>query len=377
VLKVRADDDGRGYNEPFAIALSSPGFGPITGPVTGLSCTAPGRVLPGTPVAINCTVSNSGDTALSNPELLAAIGTNQPTNVATLATINPNASVSRPFIVIAPTSGTFFTVKVTAGSVMFGEAFAATKDVIVELGSGAPTRPLISANGVVNAASSQPGLSSSQWVTIRGTNLAPVTRTLAFVNGAYPTSSDGVSVTIDGKPAFLYYLSPTQINLVSPDLNRVGTVPVVVTKDGVPSDTINVAVGTTAPAAFLWPGGYAVATDVNFQFKVRPGTFQGVATSAAKPGEVIILWVSGLGPTNPAIAAGRQVPAGQLYSVANSVEVTIGGARAELFGAALASGNASLYQIALRVPALANGDHSVITTVGGVPSVAALLTVQQ
>jgi uncharacterized protein (TIGR03437 family) len=127
----------------------------------------------------------------------------------------------------------------------------------------------------------------------------------------------------------------------------------------------------------LWPGGYAVATDVNFQFKVRPGTFQGVATSAAKPGEVIILWVSGLGPTNPAIAAGRQVPAGQLYSVANSVEVTIGGARAELFGAALASGNASLYQIALRVPALANGDHSVIATVGGVPSVAALLTVQQ
>jgi hypothetical protein len=168
-------------------------------------------------------VSNSGDTALSNPELLAAIGINQPTNVATLATINPNASVSRSFTVTAPTTGTFFTAKVTAGSVMFGEAFAATKDVIVELGSGAPTRPLISANGVVNAASSQPGLSSSQWVTIRGTNLAPVTRTLAFVNGAYPTSSDGVSVTIDGKPAFLYYLSPTQINLVSPDLNRVGT----------------------------------------------------------------------------------------------------------------------------------------------------------
>lgn len=376
VLKVRADDDGRGYNEPFAVALSSPGFVPITGPAAGLACTAPGRVLPAASVTINCTVSNSGDTALVTPELSAALGSNPPSTIGNLASINPNTSASRAFTVTAPTSGTFFTVKVTAGSVMYGVAFSAARDVIIELGSGAPTRPLISANGIVNAASSQPGLSASQWVTIRGTNLAPVTRTLGFVNGAYPTVADGVSVTVDGKPAYLYYLSPTQINFVSPDLNRVGNVPVVVTKDGVPSDAINVTVQSTAPAAFLWPGGYAVATDVNYQFRVRSGTFSGVATSAAKPGEVIILWVTGLGPTNPAIPAGQQVPAGQLYSVANSVQVTIGGVRAELFGAALASGNASLYQIALRVPALGAGDHSVVTTVGGVPSVSALLTVQ-
>jgi hypothetical protein len=33
------------------------------------------------------------------------------------------------------------------------------------------------------------------------------------VNGHLPTALDGVSVTLDGKPAFVYYISPTQINV--------------------------------------------------------------------------------------------------------------------------------------------------------------------
>ena len=111
---------------------------------------------------------------------------------------------------------------------------------------------------------------------------------------------------------------------------------------------------------------------------MKPETFQGLTTTSAQPNEIIIFWVTGLGLTAPSVPAGRQVPGDRTYSVANSVRVTIGGIQAEVFGAALASGNASLYQIAVRVPNLSNGDHVVVAEVGGVSSPSsALVTVQQ
>ncbi len=377
VVKVRAEDDGRTYNEPFAVAMSDPGFAAITGPIVGVQCSAPATVAAGSTVTVNCTITNTGDTALVNGVIVAKVDANPSTTAGTTGTVSPNANVTRSFTVTAPSSGTSFLLTVSAGSLMFNEFFIGSRTLTVQMGGVQVIKPIISpTGGIVNAASSQAGLSSSQWVTIRGTDLAPVTRTLGFVNGVYPTVSDGVSVTVDGKPAYLYYLSPTQINIVTPDLNRTGSVPVVVTSNGVASDPINVSAQSASPAAFLWPGGYAVATDLNYGYKIKNGTFAGVTTTPAKPGEVIILWVTGLGPTNPPVAAGHQVP-NQIYSVAGSLRVTIGGAQAELFGAALAPGNASLYQIALRVPELANGDHSTVITANGIASVPSSLTVQR
>jgi uncharacterized protein (TIGR03437 family) len=215
-------------------------------------------------------------------------------------------------------------------------------------------------------------------VTIGGTNLAKVTRTLDFVNGSYPTSSDGVSVSIGGRPAFLYYLSPGQLNIISPDLVGAGSVQVVVTNNGVSSDPITTQLQPFSPAFFLWPGNQAVATDVNFQLRVKSGTFAGLNTSAARPGDVIILWGNGFGGTSPTVVAGRQVPADRLYNVAASIRITVGGVQAEVFGAALAPGLASLYQIALRVPNLGAGDYPVIATIGGIPSPSTtLLSVRQ
>ena len=84
--------------------------------------------------------------------------------------------------------------------------------------------PVITA--VVNGASFQPDFASNTWVTIFGENLASTTRTwnqADFVNGALPTSLDGVSVTTSPSPsvplsispysslpAYVEYISPTQ-----------------------------------------------------------------------------------------------------------------------------------------------------------------------
>jgi uncharacterized protein (TIGR03437 family) len=234
------------------------------------------------------------------------------------------------------------------------------------------TRPFVTSVG--SGASFEPPISPGQWVAIRGTNLAPSTRTLDFVDGAYPTSADGVSVTVNNRPAYLQYLSPGQLNVIAPD--SIGTpVEVVVRTPGGTSSPLLVFSQPAAPAMFLWPLGQPVATDLSFGYIARPGTFPGISSRSARPEEILVLWATGLGPTDPPVAAGAQVPADRIYRVAGSVEVTIGGLPAEVIGAALAPGLASLYQIAVRVPRLASGDQSVVIRVNGVASPGAILSV--
>jgi uncharacterized protein (TIGR03437 family) len=133
------------------------------------------------------------------------------------------------------------------------------------------------------------------------------------------------------------------------------------------------------PAFFLWPNNQAVATlHPSGSFAVKNGTFAGVTTVPAKPGDVIILWGTGMGPTNPAAPVGSVTSPSTLYSVTNSVSVTVGGISAQVFGAALAPGFVGLYQVAIEVPPSApNGDLPVVVTVGGAQSPAGVVLAVQ
>ena len=123
-----------------------------------------------------------------------------------------------------------------------------------------------------------------------------------------------------------------------------------------------------SPAFFLWAGKYAVATRQDYSLAVAPGTFPGATTVAAKPGDVLILWATGLGPTNPPVPAGIQAPGDQLHST-GPVEVTIGSVQAQVYGSALSPGFAGLYQVAIQVPGnLADGDYPIKATIGGASS---------
>ncbi len=75
--------------------------------------------------------------------------------------------------------------------------------------------PASRVNSVVNAASYQPAIASGGFVSIVGTGFTNSSRSWAsadFSGNNLPTSLDGVSVTINGKPAYVEYISPTQIN---------------------------------------------------------------------------------------------------------------------------------------------------------------------
>lgn len=236
------------------------------------------------------------------------------------------------------------------------------------LGGGPPT---ISNNGVVNGASFQSGITPNGWATIQGSNLAPKTDdwTKSIVNGQFPTALDTVSVSLGGEAAYMYFITPNQLNfLVPPDL-PLGPVQVTVTANGQTSATASVTSSQFAPAFFLWPGSQAVATRQDYSLAVKPDTFTGVTTVAAKPGDILILWGTGFGPTNPPAPSGSAVPGDKTYSTTNTPSVAIDNLQATVYGAALASGFAGLYQVAIQVPlSLLDGDWPIQATIGGVQS---------
>jgi uncharacterized protein (TIGR03437 family) len=229
--------------------------------------------------------------------------------------------------------------------------------------------PTISSTGVVNGASFQPGIVPGSWLTIQGSNLSPTTDTWdkAIVNGKLPVTLDGVSVNVGSKQAFVYYISPTQINVQAPDVGT-GPVPVTVTTPTGTSAAVTATVAQEAPAFFLWPNSQAVATRQDASLAVKNGTFAGATTVAAKPGDVLILWGTGFGPTIPPVSAGIQVPGDKQYN-SSPVTISLGTTSPQVFGCALSPGFAGLYQVAIQVPAtMADGDYPLKATVSGTSS---------
>ncbi len=237
-------------------------------------------------------------------------------------------------------------------------------------GTTPPAAPAISANGVVNGASFQPGVAANSWVTIQGTNLAAQMDdwSHSIVNGALPTSLDGVSVTMGGKPAYVYFISPGQLNVLAPDVPA-GPISVTVTTAAGTSTAFSTTASAYGPAFFLWPGSQVVATRQDYTYAAKAGTFAGSTTVPAKPGDVLILWATGFGPTIPASPSGVSVPASGGFSTASAPTVTVNNTPATVYGAALAPGSAGLYQIAIQVPTtLADGDWPIQATIGSVAS---------
>ncbi len=241
-------------------------------------------------------------------------------------------------------------------------------DLVVAPSQQSPP-PLPVITNVENGASFQQGGVTNSWVTILGTNLSPTTDNWSnsIVNGALPITLDGVSVSMGGQPAYMYYITPGQLNVLAPDIIP-GTVAVTVTTPSGTSAAVTAAISLYGPAFFLWPGSQVVATRQDYSYAVAAGTFAGVTTVPAKPGDVLILWATGFGPTNPLAPDGVVVPGTQTYST-SAVAVTIDNLPATVYGAALASGAVGLYQVAIQVPStLSDGDWPIQARIGGTSS---------
>ncbi len=238
-----------------------------------------------------------------------------------------------------------------------------------------PNPPAIDSDGVVNGASFQPGVVPDSWMTITGTSLASRTDdwSNSVVNGNLPTTLDGIKVSVGGKPAYICYVSPTQLNVLAPDVLP-GPVTVTVTNADGASASVTATASQYGPAFFTWPGNQPVATRPDYSYAVKAGTFTGVTTVAAKPGNVIVLWGTGFGPTVPPAPTGVVVPVGAEYATVTLPTVTIDNIAATVYGAALTPGAAGLYQVAIQVPSsLPDGEWPIVATINGSPSPAGVV----
>ena len=284
----------------------------------------------------------------------------------------------------SPSSASFDSSNFTTGKLAFSEIVATYDemppgDLVVMLnGLTPPLAPsmLPTITSVVNGASFQPGIQSGSWVTIQGTNLANTNpgrtwRADEIVNGNLPTALDGVSVTIDGKPAFVEYISPGQINVQAPADSATGPVNVVVTNNGQVSSAVPAQLQTYAPAFFVYGGNSVVASHYpDYALIGNPAAVAG--TVAAKPGDVLILWATGLGPTSPATPAGVTVSG--TAADATSPSTTVGGVQVPILGAVLTPGDAGLYQVAIQLPAsIPSGSLAIQVSVAGVLSPAGVV----
>src|ERR1019366_4379362 len=98
-----------------------------------------------------------------------------------------------------------------------------------------------------------------------------------------------------GKAAYVYYISPGQLNVLAPDVPA-GPITVTATTSAGTSAPFATTARTYGPAFFSWPDNQVVPTRTDYSYAVKAGPFAGAATVAAKPGDVIVLWATGFGP---------------------------------------------------------------------------------
>jgi uncharacterized protein (TIGR03437 family) len=236
---------------------------------------------------------------------------------------------------------------------------------------GLPSMPAIqSESGIVNGANFTEGLASGAWMTLYGVNLATSVRTWNssdFNGDDLPTSIDGVQVLVNGKSAYINYVSPTQLNFLAPQDPATGPVAVQVSNKLGVSSPVSTVKQAAAPAFFAYSvdsGRYAIAQDGLTYALLAPSGLLGseVPTHPAAVGEVVTLYATGLGDTDPPYADGTIIQ--NALPLPTPPTVLIGGVPATVQFAGIVE--AGLYQINLEIPNVASGDASIAMTVNGV-----------
>jgi uncharacterized protein (TIGR03437 family) len=252
--------------------------------------------------------------------------------------------------------------------------------VILLADSIAVSTPAISS---VSMAGGGQSIAPNGWIEIKGSNLAPPgvsaggllwSNEPAFQSGLMPTDLASVRVTVNGKPAFVYFVSPNQVNVLAPLDNTTGPVQIVVTSSGVSSAPYIVNRQNAVPSfPLIGSTRYVVATHADYSL-IGPTelSLPGYAFTPARAGETIVLYAFGLGLPSEQLVNGSSVQSGSLPI---QPRVQIGGADAKVVFAGLIS--PGLYQVNVVVPlGLPIGDNSLTLLYSGQSSVSNLINTQ-
>lgn len=193
--------------------------------------------------------------------------------------------------------------------------------------------PAVPSAGIVNAASSKPAIAPGSLISIYGTNLAP--SDAAAPSLPLPETLNGTSVSINGIPAPLVFVSSGQINAQVPFEVQPGVASLIVTAGALKSAPTSFYVKPTAPG--LWP----------------------VDSTPVQPGDYLTIYVTGQGLCD------RSDP---FPAPLAPVTVQVAGQEAQIAFAGMPPALPGILQVNLIVPPASSGAQDLTITIGGVPS---------
>jgi uncharacterized protein (TIGR03437 family) len=224
----------------------------------------------------------------------------------------------------------------------------------------------------INTAGGFQGIAQNAWIEIKGSNLAPSgvgssgmtwSNAPEFADGRMPTELNGVSVKVNGKPAYVYYISDTQINVLTPLDGTQGQVSVVATNGTITSAAFTTTMRTVAPSFLLSGATKYVAATHAIGSLLGPTSLSVPVYSftPAQPGETVVLYGVGFGLPSATLADGSS---SQFGTLPTPPTIQIGGAEAAVQFAGIIS--PGLYQFNVVVPrSAANGDNTLTASYGG------------
>jgi uncharacterized protein (TIGR03437 family) len=248
------------------------------------------------------------------------------------------------------------------------------------------SKPSFQSAGIVNSASysAANAISSGGFFSIFGSDLADDSGDWgqAFVNNIAPRRLNNVRVLINDQEAFVVFTSSAQVNALAPDNIPEGPVNVIVEYGNLRSTVVASQSRRINPAVFRFTpqnNRYLASTANDGTAYIGPpnlfgtnGSLSGLALRPARPGEYIVLYGTGLGPTSPAVPAGQIPPVragGYPLTSPSEIRLTANGQTTSVIAAyAGLSGFPGLNQVVFQVPDLPNGDYDTVLVVNGLTS---------
>jgi uncharacterized protein (TIGR03437 family) len=254
-------------------------------------------------------------------------------------------------------------VKFSTPTIANGKVYVGTLDSVVAFGlQGQATGGVLS---VVNAGSFQPGpVAPGAIVSLFGSNLAT---SAAASSAPWPKVISGTSVFVNGVPAPLGYVSPTQINAQIPYETNVGSATITVIAGGHVLPPKQITVQASAPSLFVDSQNHAIAQN-------QDGTANG-ADHPALPGTLLTVYLTGQGALTTPIADGAAAPAGSPIGPQELVTATVGGQSVGVASSRMTPGVVGVLEVTIAVPPSLNpGDNQLTITIRGAISNTATVT---
>ena len=200
--------------------------------------------------------------------------------------------------------------------------------------------------GIVNSANFAPitnSVAPGEFVTLFVSN--PSSVTLQAQGLPLQTTLGGIQVTVNGRLAPIYFVSPTQISVIVPYATTESFATFQVSSNGTLSNQVTLYTTPTAPGIYtLTQNGVGPAAALHADYSLV------TQDNPARVGETLQLFVTGLGAVTPAVADGAAAPSSSLTVVNADVAVFVDGQQAQVTFKGLAPGFVALYQVNFVVP---------------------------